>query len=97
MNLDIGEVVVHVVAETRLTVLLLFGCYVAVVHLFHQHDLLLVRRKQHHHACCIVAAGKGVLTEECQWAQVGHVGVEQHKGNLLGMHDVSVFAGDVQL
>ena len=44
---DVGEVVVHVVAESRLPVFLLLAGHVAVFGLLHQHYLRFLAGNQH--------------------------------------------------
>ena len=92
----IGEVVAHVVTESRFTVLLLFGGHVAVPHLLHQHDLLFLRGNEHQHAGCEVSALERVLAVERQRPQVGHVRVEQDEGYLFGVQLVGEVACQFQ-
>ena len=96
-NLDLGEVIAHVVAEARLTVGLLLRAHMAVLKLFHHHDFLLFRCDEHHHAGSEIAALKRVLTEECQRLEVGQVGVEQDEGDVSIGQLVGELAGDLQL
>ena len=70
---DVGEVVAHIVSESRLTVFLLFACHITVDHLFHHHDFLFLRRYEHQHPACEISAAEGVLAEERQRAKVGHI------------------------
>ena len=80
-NLNLWEVIPHVMPEASLTVRLLLGADVSVLELLHHHDFLLLRRDEHHHAGGEVATLEGVLTEERQRLQVGQVGVEQNEGH----------------
>ena len=43
----IGEVVSHVMPESRLPVFLLFACHVSVEHLLHHHYFLFLRCDEH--------------------------------------------------
>ena len=63
-NLDLGEVIHHIVSEARLTVCLLLGAHASVACLFHQGDLLFLVGNEHQHLRSEVSAGERVLSEE---------------------------------
>ena len=92
----IGEMVDHVVAESRLAVHLLLRTHLSVLQELHKHDLLLFRGDEHHHACGIVATLKGVLTVEGEGLQVGHVSVKQDKGDMKLVQLVGELARGVE-
>ena len=71
--------VVHVVAESNLTVCLLLARNATVLHLLHEHYLLVFISYEHKHAGCKESATERVLSEEREGAKVGHVGVEHNE------------------
>ena len=91
-NLDVGEVVAHIVTETGLAVLLLLRGHIPVAHLLHNHDFLLFRCNEHQHPGSKVATLERILSEERQRTQIGHIRIEQDKGYLLGMQLVGEVA-----
>ena len=68
--------------EACLSVGLLLGSHLTITCLFDEGNLFLTSCYQHQHLSCEITTGKRVLSEERQWLQVGHVGVEQYIGNL---------------
>ncbi len=62
-NLHVREVVVHVMAESHLTVVLLLADHLSVLGLSHQHHLFLIARKHHQHLGCKVARAERILSD----------------------------------
>ena len=75
-NLDVGEMVVHIMAEAYLTIDLLLTGDMTVLHELHDHYLLFARGNEHEHSGSKIAAAERVLTEERKWLQIGHIRVE---------------------
>ena len=75
-DLNSGEVIVHVMAESHLTIVLLLRSHLTVLHLLHQHDFLLLGSDEHQHFCGEITALERILTKETERFQVWHVGVK---------------------
>src|SRR5574344_165627 len=75
-DLYIREMVVHIMTESYFTVLLLLACHVAILHLFHKHDLFLLCCNKHQHACGKITATERILSVKGEGLQVGHIRVE---------------------
>ena len=74
-DIDVGEMLLHVMPETNFTVVLLLTCHLPVLCQFHQHDVLLFMSNQHQHFCCKIAAAERVLSIKRKRMQIRQIGV----------------------
>ena len=63
-NLDLREVIDHIMSESCFSVSLLFGANLAITRLFDKSHFFLAPRNQHQHLCSEIAASKRVLSKE---------------------------------
>jgi hypothetical protein len=89
--------VVHVMAEAHLTVVLLFADHTSFVGELKEKDLLLLVGDEHEHAGGEIATGKGILSKESQWLEVGHIGVEHDKGDVVRVQLIGILLCDLQV
>ena len=88
--------VVHVVAESYLTVVLLLAHHDAILGLAHQHNLRFLVGYHHEHLGGEETATEGILTEKRERTKVGHIGVEHDEWDALLMKLVGELPGDLQ-
>ena len=89
---------VHVVAESHLTVVLLLAGHIDTVEgLLHEHNLFLLACQEHQHLGSEVTRGKGVLAIEGEGPEVGQIGVEHDEGYLLSVQYVGELARHIEL
>ena len=82
VDLHLRKVVVHVMAESYLTVVLLLAHHTAILSLAHQHHFLFSAGYHAEHLGCKETGAERILSEERKRTQIGHVGVEQDERNV---------------
>ena len=80
-DVDVWEMVMHVVSESCFAIVLLFAHHFSVFGLFHEHDLGFATGDHHEHFGGKIATGEGILSVEGERVEVGHEGVEHNKGD----------------
>ena len=95
-NLHVREVVVHVMAESYLSVVLLLADHFSVLGLPHEHDFIFLGGNHHQHLGCEETGTERILTVERERTQIGHVGVEQDEGDALVVKRLGKLAGHVE-
>ena len=94
IDLYAWEMVVHIVAETHFTVVLLLADHDSVLSLSHQHDFFLLEGKHHEHLGSEESTAERILSEERERTKIRHVGVEQDERNVQLMQLVGKRSGN---
>ena len=95
-NLHVREVVVHVMAESYLSVVLLLADHSSVFGLPHEQDFIFLCCKHHQHLGCEKTGTERILAEERERTQIGHVGVEQDEWDAFVMQRLGKLAGYIE-
>ena len=95
-NLHVREVVVHVMAESYLSVVLLLADHSSVFGLPHEQDFIFLCCKHHQHLGCEETGTERILAEERERTQIGHVGVEQDERDAFVVQRLGKLAGHIE-